>query len=304
MAGSDKWLVVVGGPTASGKTSLGIDLAQHFSTEIISADSRQFYNELSIGVAKPTSKELAAVPHHFIGHISVEMPYSAGEYARDALKKLEDLFMNHNVVVMVGGSGLFINAVIQGFHEDATDGGQLRKELQKFYESSGIEALQERLKKVDPAYARLVDLQNPHRVMRSIERVELTGKTHEERTSDAQASRSFNVIEIAIDHPREILYNRINNRVDIMMDQGLLAEVKSLNNFQNLNALKSVGYTELFGYLNSEIGLPEAIEKIKQNSRRYAKRQMTWFRNKTNTTWFEPDRIQQVIPFLEREMKA
>ena len=295
----DKRLIVVGGPTASGKTSLGIEIAQHFNTEILSADSRQFYAELNIGVARPSDEELATVKHHFIAHKSIHDYYSAGEFARDAMSVLSDLFKKYDVVVMVGGSGLFINAVLHGFHGDIKDDGTVRRQLDDIYKREGISALQKLLQDSDNEEYESIDLNNPQRIMRAIELVKLTGKTQSERTQEDLKARDFKTIEIAIDHPREVLYDRINHRVDLMMKAGLLDEVKSLINHRELNALKTVGYAELFDALDGTISMEEAVEKVKQNTRRYAKRQMTWFRNKSKTTWFKPEELGGVIEWLK-----
>ena len=283
-----KKLIVIGGPTASGKTSLAIELALKLNTEIISADSRQFYKELNIGVARPSVEELNAVPHHFIAHRSVEEEYSAGQFSRDALVKINELFQKKDDVVLVGGSGLFINAVTKGFHEDVKDDGVIREELELLFKNEGLEGLQAKLKAIDQEAYEIIDIQNPQRLQRAIERVLLSGKTHNELRQSDLEERQFEVLEFAIDWPREELYKRINDRVDIMMESGLLNEVKSVLKYKDLNALKTVGYKEIVEYLEGECSLEEAVEKIKQNTRRYAKRQLTWFRNKTGTIWVDP----------------
>lgn len=298
-----KCLVVVGGPTASGKTGLAIQLANHYNTEIISADSRQFYKELNIGVARPSVEELKAAKHHFIAHRSIRDDYSAGMFERDVIKKLDDLFQHHDTVIMLGGSGLFINAVLNGFHEAPKDDGTIRKEIQLLFDSKGLAGLQELHASIDPTYAEIIDKQNPQRLMRAIERFKLTGLKHADQTSPSKAIRNFKHIEVAINHSRAKLYERINARVDQMMEDGLLDEVKSHLPFKELNALQTVGYTELFRYLDGELTIEEAIELIKQNTRRYAKRQMTWFRNKSKTVWFGPDRFGEVVAFVEGQMK-
>lgn len=297
---TNKYLVVVGGPTASGKTSLAIQLANHYNTEIISADSRQFYKELNIGVATPSTEELQAAPHHFIGQISIHDYFSAGMFEREVIALLDKLFQIRDVVIMVGGSGLFIQAVLDGFHATPKDDGTIRKEVEMVFQKEGLAGLQSKLKSIDPEYFTTIDQSNPQRLMRAIERVLLTGKIHKDQTQKPRKKRSFKAIEIAIDHPRELLYDRINQRVDVMMKLGLLNEVKSLAEFQSLNSLQTVGYSELFDHLNGNCSLEEAIEKIKQNTRRYAKRQITWFKNKSNTVWFAPDKLDQVIPHIDR----
>ena len=296
---TQKTLIVVGGPTASGKTSLGISLANHFKTEILSADSRQFYKELNIGVARPTPAELALAKHHFIAHKSIHDYYSAGEYERDAINLLKTLFEKRDYVVMVGGSGLFINAVLHGFHPAPKDDGTVRKKIDDLHANTGISGLVERLTELDPEYVQVIDIHNPQRLMRALERVMLSGKTHKELTEPIRAQRSFNILEIAISHDREALYERINQRVDLMMQDGLLDEVKSLAEFKHLNALKTVGYSELFSHLNGEKTLEEAIDKIKQNTRRYAKRQNTWFKNKSYSVWFKGDEFDKVVAFVD-----
>ncbi|MFT4522876.1 MAG: tRNA dimethylallyltransferase [Bacteroidia bacterium] len=284
-----KQLLVVGGATASGKTSLAIALAGRLNTEIISADSRQFYKELNIGVARPSAEELALVPHHFISSRSITEPYSAGKYALDALAKIDELFAKADHVVLVGGSGLFIEAVTHGFHEqEAKDSTNIRKELQDLHQEEGIEALQNILKGMDPSHYKMLDTKNPHRLMRAIERVRVTGKTHLEQVEPPLVNRPFKTNYVAIEWPRADLYDRINQRVDVMMKKGLLDEVKSVYAHRDQNALKTVGYKELFDYMDGIYTLPEAIDKIKQNTRRYAKRQLTWFKNKTTARWYNP----------------
>ncbi len=300
---SQKTLIVVGGPTASGKTALGISLAQHYHTSILSADSRQFYKELNIGVARPSTSELETVKHHFIAHKSIHDYYSAGEYERDAIKTLNKVFETNDCAVMVGGSGLFINAVLHGFHEAPKDDGTVRNNLHILYNEKGIDGLINRLTEIDPVYAQSIDNHNPQRLMRAIERVEISGRTHDQITKPKIATRSFKAIEISIDHNREKLYDRINQRVDWMMQNGLLEEVKALESFKNLNALKTVGYAELFAYLDGKISLAEAVEQIKQNTRRYAKRQVTWFKNKSQSVWFKHNELDKVLALVEGSIK-
>ncbi|MCB0733858.1 MAG: tRNA (adenosine(37)-N6)-dimethylallyltransferase MiaA [Flavobacteriales bacterium] len=299
---SGKFLIVVGGPTASGKTSWAIELANHFKTEIISADSRQFYRELNIGVARPSEDELQQVNHHFIADRSVRDDYSAGQFEHDALQRIASLHQSHDVVVMVGGSGLFIRAVLSGFHPSQNN-PDVRSSLQSRFQAEGLEGLVEELKQKDPEKSSQIDLKNPQRVMRALERLTTEGILHEEQYQSTLSQRPFSVLEVGINHDRSVLYDRINQRVDQMMKDGLLDEVKSLTAFKMRTPLKSVGYTELFDYLDDQCTLVEAVERIKQNTRRFAKRQLTWFRNQSDTCWYEPTQMDNAISDLQRKMK-
>lgn len=273
-----KNLISVVGPTGIGKTRLAIDLAQHFNTEIISCDSRQFFKEMKIGTAAPSEEELAQSPHHFIGNLSVEEYYSIGQYEEDALKKLTDLFAAHDTVILVGGSMMYEKAVIEGLHDLPEANVENQEKLQNMMEQEGIEKLQEILKELDPEYFSVVDIHNHRRLLRAIDIIWQTDKKYSEHISVSQNGRYFNVIRIGIEAPREELYDRINRRVDIMMENGLLDEVKSLEKFKGLTALNTVGYAELFKYFDGEWDLDFAVSEIKKNSRRYAKRQLTWYR--------------------------
>ncbi|MFZ4930237.1 tRNA (adenosine(37)-N6)-dimethylallyltransferase MiaA [Chryseobacterium sp. Mn2064] len=273
-----KNLISVVGPTGIGKTKLAIDLAQHFNTEIISCDSRQFFKEMKIGTAAPSDEELSAAPHHFIGNLSVEEYYSIGQYEEDALKKLNELFKNYETVILVGGSMMYEKAVIEGLNDLPEANEENQKKLNDIFESEGIEKLQEILKELDPEYFAVVDFHNHRRLLRAIDVIWQTGKKYSELIAVSQDSRDFNVIRIGIEAPREELYDRINRRVDMMMEKGLLDEVKSLEEFKHLTALNTVGYAELFKYFDGEWELDFAVSEIKKNSRRYAKRQLTWYR--------------------------
>jgi tRNA dimethylallyltransferase len=275
-------LIVIGGPTASGKTALAIEKALEFKTEIISFDSRQFYKEMSIGTAKPTPEELSKVKHHFIDHISIEEEWNAGIYERKAIEKLNELFLKNEYVVAVGGSGLYLNALLYGFDELPDKDENLRKELQEELEEKGIEFLQEKIKILDPIYFEKGEIKNPHRLMRAIEVSTITGKPYSSLKKSGTIERNFDYKIYGIHHEREKLYERINLRVDQMIKDGLVEEVKSLLPYRNHNALQTVGYKEIFEYLDGKSTLEEAIEKIKQNTRRYAKRQITWFKNQYN----------------------
>ena len=274
----NKNLISVVGPTGIGKTRLAIDLAKHFNTEIVSCDSRQFFKEMIIGTASPSADELAEVTHHFIGNLSVQEYYSIGQYEEDALKKLNELFENHETVILVGGSMMYEKAVIEGLNDlpEANDENQTK--LQEILDNEGIEKLQDMLKELDPEYFSVVDFHNHRRLLRAIDVIWQTNKKYSELIAVSQDSRDFNVIRIGIEAPREELYDRINRRVDLMMEKGLLDEAKGLEKFKHLTALNTVGYSELFKYFDEEWDLEFAVSEIKKNSRRYAKRQLTWYR--------------------------
>lgn len=289
---------MISGPTAVGKTAFAIRLAQHFRTEIISSDSRQFYSEISIGTAKPSTAELDAVPHHFIGHVSIEQLYSAGDFERDALLRLEALFQLHDVVIMVGGSGLYNKAVCEGLDDMPRADEQLRAELQNLFEREGITALQQKLQSLAPGRYNSIDTQNTQRVMRAIE----IALQEEHFAPVEKKARSFECIRIALNLPRELLYGRINQRVDQMMDAGLLDEARALSSRRQLNALQTVGYTELFEYLDGSITLARAVELIKQHTRNFAKRQLTWLRREQDLHWLEPGDTEAGIALIEEKM--
>lgn len=297
-----KSLLVVVGPTAVGKTALAIQLAQHFQTEILSADSRQFYREMAIGTAKPSPEELAMVPHHFVDSHSLAEPYSAGDFESQALAKLTELFQVHDQVVMVGGSGLFIKAVCEGLDNLPKAEAGVRERLNAEFEQDGIAGLQARLASLDPVYYAAVDQQNPQRIIRALEVCESTGQPFSSFLTKAQQQRPFQIITIGLNMPRPLLYDRINRRVDIMMEAGLVEEVRSLIEYRALPALMTVGYSEIFDYFDGQLTLAEAVDKIKQNSRRYAKRQLTWFNKDPNTSWFEPHEIDAVIDFVKPQL--
>ncbi len=282
-----KTLIVIAGPTAIGKTAAAIELAQYFNTVILSADSRQFFKEMSIGTAKPNAQELAAAPHYFIDSHSISESFSVGDFEKQGLALLDELFKAHDIIIMVGGSGLYVKAICEGFDHipDADEG--VREKLTAELEEKGLAHLQEKLKQVDPDYYNEVDINNPQRVIRALEVFESTGKPFSSYRVANTNTRPFNIIKIALDMPREQLYNRINQRVDVMFEQGLLDEVKSLLPYRHLNALNTVGYSEIFDYLDGKVDLDTAIEKIKQNTRRFAKRQLTWFRKDKGFYWME-----------------
>lgn len=273
-----KTLISVVGPTGIGKTMLAIDLAKHFNTEIVSCDSRQFFREMKIGTAAPSAEELAEAPHHFIGNLSVQDYYSIGQYESDALEKIAQLFEIHDNVILVGGSMMYEKAVIEGLNDLPEADEENQKKLLGIFENEGIGKLQAILQELDPEHFAVVDFHNHRRLLRAIDVIWQTNKKYSEQIAVSQESRNFNVIRIGIEAPREELYKRINRRVDVMMENGLLEEVKGLEKFKDFTALNTVGYTELFKYFDGEWELDFAVSEIKKNSRRYAKRQLTWYR--------------------------
>src|SRR5690606_36503936 len=275
-ANGKKHLIVITGPTAIGKTGLAIFIAKKLKTEIISFDSRQFYQEMKIGTAVPSDEELKEVPHHFTQNLSIEQDYSVGNFERDALVKIEELFEKYDYLVFVGGSGLYEKAVTEGLDEFPQVDKSIRLNLIYEYDIHGLEPLQNELKEVDPVYYNLVDLNNPVRIIRALEIYRGTGKPFSSYRKDNYSARNFQVTKIGLELSREEIYDRINKRVDLMMQEGLLEEVKSLYPKKHLNSLQTVGYRELSDYLDGKIKLDFAIEEIKKNTRRYAKRQLTW----------------------------
>ncbi len=295
-------LLTIIGPTAVGKTELAIQLAQHFDSEIISADSRQFYREMSIGTAKPTKKELNAAVHHFIDSHSVAQDFSVGDFEKQGIELLIELFKRKNVAILVGGSGLYINAITQGFDALPKASQEVRDQLNRRFETEGLEVLQHQLSELDPDYFSSVDTQNPQRLIRALEVCLSTGKTFSELRTKSIKQRPFDIVKIGLNMDRQKLYDRINQRVDLMMDAGLLEEVRTLLPYRDKNALRTVGYQELYDYLDGKCSLEQAVEKIKQNTRNFAKRQLTWFRRDTEITWFEPQQTSLIIETIEQKM--
>lgn len=292
-------LVVITGPTAVGKTNLCVELAQHFNTEIINADSRQFFKELSIGTAKPTNEEMKNVPHHLVNSHSINQTYNATNFEQDVLALLNKLFKTYPLVILTGGSGLYIDAVCNGFDENIPEGNeQLRTELEQLYNKYGIEILQEKLKQLDPDFYQEIDLKNINRLYRAIEVCLLSNSSYKQLRQGIKQNRPFNIIKIALNRDKEELYNRINQRVDLMIQNGLIDEVKQVLPYRTHNALKTVGYTELFDYLDEKLSLPEAIDKIKVNTRRYAKKQLAWFNKSNDYNWFHPNETEKIISFI------
>lgn len=290
------------GPTAVGKTSHAIALAQWLEAEIFSFDSRQFYRELKIGSASPSTAELEQVPHHFIANRSVTEPISAGDYEKLALAALSQYFKKKEVAVLVGGSGLYMKALSEGFDDFPTVPAKVRRQWQKIYAQEGLTALQKALEKRDPLYFNQVDQQNPQRLMRALEIIESSGRTFSSLRKKIKKQRPFDAIKIGLNCPREVLYARINERVNEMMQAGLLAECQALWPHRHENALQTVGYRELFEHLSGQCSLDEAVEKIKQNSRRYAKRQLTWFRRDQDLQWFEAGNSEAIKSYVKTKL--
>lgn len=288
-----KKLISIIGTTGIGKTKLAIELAKYFETEIISCDSRQFFKEMIIGTATPSAEELAEVRHHFIGSLSVQDYYSIGQYEREAIKKIDQLFQEHDVVVLVGGSMMYEKAVIEGLHNLPESNVENQQKLEKVLKEEGIEKLQNLLHQLDPEYYSKVDIDNPRRLFRAIDIIWQTGKTYIDNISEQINQRDFEVIRIGIEAPREIIYERINDRVEVMVKNGLVAEAESLIPFKNNLALQTVGYAELFKYFDQIWTLDFAIEEIKKNSRRFAKRQLTWYRKEENINWVNFENSQE-----------
>ncbi len=294
-----KKLISIVGTTGIGKTKLAIELAKYFDTEIVSCDSRQFFREMKIGTAMPTSEELAQANHHFIGNLSVEDYYSIGQFEREAIAKIEELFIKNDVVVMVGGSMMYEKAVIQGLNDLPEADEVNQRNLEQIFNEEGIESVQKILEKLDPEYFNIVDKDNPRRLFRAIDVIWQTGKTYTESISVQLNQRNFEVIRIGISAPRDTIYERINRRVDVMLANGLIDEARSLIDFRKYVALQTVGYSELFKYFDGEWSLDFAVEEIKKNSRRFAKRQLTWYRKETNIHWvnFE-NSVQESLSLL------
>lgn len=298
-----KTLIAVIGPTAIGKTKWAIDLARHFKTDILSADSRQFYKEMTIGTAVPTAEEMHAVPHHFIQHKSIFDGYSVGDFESDALQLLEKLFIQREVVILVGGSGLYIDAVTKGLDRFPEVPEYLRQALNNDYESKGLAYLQQQLKALDPQYAETVDMNNPHRLIRALEVCMASGRPYSSFLTDDKPQRSFRTLFVGIDAPRPSLYERIDQRVLHMMDEGLLEEARGLHQYKEKNALQTVGYKELFRHFEGEIDRDTAVAEIQKNSRRYAKRQLTWNRKNQQVLWIDHDQtLAPVIRMIDRAM--
>ena len=299
---STKTLIVVVGATGSGKTDLSLRLATHFAAPILSTDSRQVYRGLPIGTAQPTAEQLATAEHHFIASHELTDNFNCGEYEVQALVRLEELFQKHDTVVAVGGSGLYIQALCEGMDDLPQADEELRKTLSERLKNEGIESLLAELQHLDPTYYEQVDRQNPSRVLRAVEVCMQTGQPYSSLRTGEKRERNFRILKVGIDWVREALYDRINRRVDMMIDEGLEAEARAVYHLRHLNSLQTVGYREMFEYFDGTISREEAIELIKRNSRRYAKRQMTWFRRDEEIRWFSPEEFDSMIEFLENKI--
>ncbi|WP_422354416.1 tRNA (adenosine(37)-N6)-dimethylallyltransferase MiaA [Roseivirga pacifica] len=298
-----KLLVSVVGPTAVGKTAVTIDLANAFDSEIISADSRQFYREMELGTAKPSAEELSLAPHHFINTLSVTQEYSVGQFEKDAISLLDELFQKHEVVFMAGGSGLFVDAVCNGLDKFPEIDPAIREKLNETYAVKGIAHLQSLLKEKDPTYYAQVDVQNPQRLIRALEVIESTGEPFSSFRRQQAADRPFDVLRIGLEMDREKLYERIDMRMDLMIAAGLFEEAERLYQYRSLNALQTVGYKEIFGHLDGEYDKEEAVRLLKRNSRRYAKRQLTWFRRNESVHWFSPNQVAEIKALISEELE-
>lgn len=300
---SIKRLIVIVGPTGCGKTDLSIRLAEHYRAPILSTDSRQFYRGLAIGTAQPTAEELSRAEHHFIASHEVKDEINCGRYEVMALERLEELFKEHDTVIAVGGSGLYVRALCEGMDDLPEANEEIRRRLTERLQNEGLESLAEELKRLDPAYYEQVDRQNPARVMRALEVCIQTGLPYSAQRTGAKRERPFRIVKIGVNLPREELYGRIDRRVELMMEAGLEAEARAMLPHRTLNALQTVGYKELFAYFDGEITKEEAVELIQRNSRRYAKRQLTWFRRDEEVHWFRPDEDETIMECIESCME-
>jgi tRNA dimethylallyltransferase len=296
-------LIVVLGPTGVGKSNIGVQLAKHYHSEIISADSRQFFRELSIGTAVPSPDELKMVSHHFIQNKSIHDYYNVSEYETEALQLIGGLFAKINPLILVGGSMLYVDTVCNGIDDIPTVDPEIRNEVIGWYGKHGIEALRQRLLEVDPEYYQMADLNNPKRMLHAVEIHQMTGMPFTSFRKKTIKERPFRIIKIGINQDRKVLYDRINERVCRMMGEGLLEEAKSVYPYRNLNSLNTVGYKELFLHLDGDITLDEAVDLIQRNTRKYARKQLTWFRRDQQINWFEPEQVQEIIDFIDQKMR-
>ncbi|MFT5602700.1 MAG: tRNA dimethylallyltransferase [Flavobacteriales bacterium] len=302
IAANKSYLIVIVGPTAIGKTSLSIELAKHYNCEIISADSRQFFKELEIGTAKPTDEEQDGVKHHFIDSHSITDNYNVGQYELEVIELLNTIHSQNNLAILVGGSGLYVNAVCDGIDDIPSD-SDIRSELNLRLETEGLEVLQLQLQILDPEHFEKCNIKNPQRVIRALEVCLVSGKTYTSFRTNTKKKRNFEIIRIGLNMLREDIYDNINQRVDIMINNGLIEEVQSVAHHREQNALNTVGYKEIFQYLDGNITLEESILLLKKNTRNFAKRQLTWFRKNQETQWFSPQSKEEIIQHIENSME-
>ena len=293
-------LIVVVGPTGVGKSAISLKLAKHYQTEIISADSRQVFHELTLGTAVPSAEDLKSVPHHFIQTKSIHDYYNVSEYETEAIQLIDKLFHTNNPLILTGGSMLYVDTICKGIDDIPTIDPVIRDEVISWYNENGIEALRQRLLELDPEYYHQVDLNNPKRLLHAVEICLMSGKSFTSFRTNTIKERPFRIVKIGINQDRKILYERINERVLKMMENGLLEEAKTVYPYRNLNSLNTVGYKELFTYLNGDCSLDEAVDLIQRNTRKYARKQLTWFRNNQDIKWFEPEQIAEIITYTDQ----
>lgn len=301
----NKYVISIVGPTGIGKTKLSLKLAKFYKTEIISADSRQFYKEIAIGTASPSAANLKEIKHHFIHHKSILEPYSVGDFEKDAINLIQLLHQKKSIIILIGGSGLYINSITKGLNSFPKTNPEIRANLNLIFKKKGGEFLAKELKRVDPITYAKIDLKNPRRIIRALEIYRFSGKSYSSFLGNEKNSRKFKIINLGLTAERKIIYNRIEKRVEKMMENGLLEEARSVYEYRHLNALNTVGYKELFKYFQEKISLEEAIEEIKKNTRRYAKRQLTWFKKQKNTTWFDyKSNLDVILDQINKEIQA
>ena len=300
----NKYVISIVGPTGIGKTKLSLKLAKFYKTEIISADSRQFYKEIAIGTASPSAANLKEIKHHFIHHKSILEPYSVGDFEKDAINLIELLHQKKSIIILIGGSGLYIDSITKGLNSFPKTNPEIRAKLNLIFKKKGGEFLANELKRVDPITYAKIDLKNPRRIIRALEIYRSSGKSYSSFLGKEKNSRKFKIINLGLTAERKIIYNRIDKRVEKMMENGLLQEARSVYEYRHLNALNTVGYKELFKYFQKKISLEEAIEEIKKNTRRYAKRQITWFKKQKNTTWFDyKSNLDAILDQINKEIQ-
>jgi len=299
-----KYLIVITGPTGIGKSKTGILLAKHFQSEIISADSKQIFREMTIGTAVPTKEELSEVTHHFIHSHSITENYNASRYETEAIELIEKLFASNNVLFLVGGSMLYVDAICKGIDEIPDIPAEIRESVQNQFRTEGLESIRLQLKKLDPEYYHSVDLKNHARIIHALEVCLLTGKTYSSFRLNRNKQRSFKIVKIGLNCDRELLHNKINNRVDQMVAHGLEKEARNLFHLRDLSSMNTVGYRELFDYFDGTVTKNQAFELIKRNSRRYARKQITWFKNDPDVRWFEPQEYDEIKSYIEAQLNS